>query len=74
MKNQILDIKKRVAEQKDHHNEHVTIFENLMRGDLPEPEKSVDRLAQEGALVVSAGTETTAWGVYIHHLPRFREC
>lgn len=62
MRNQILDVKKRVAEQEDHQKGHVTIFEELVRGDLPEREKSVERLAQEGALVVSAGTETTAWG------------
>ena len=62
MRNQILDVKKRVAEQEDHQKGHVTIFEELVRGDLSEREKSVERLAQEGALVVSAGTETTAWG------------
>ena len=64
MRNQIIDIKKRVEEQQDHQNGHVTIFDELIRGDLPEREKSVERLAQEGALVVSAGTETTAWGKY----------
>ncbi len=64
MRNQILDVKKRVATQEDRQKGHATIFEELFRGDLPENEKSVDRLAQEGALVVSAGTETTAWGTY----------
>ena len=62
MRNQIFDIKKRVAEQEDSLKGHATIFEELFRGDLPDKEKSVERLAQEGALVVSAGTETTAWG------------
>ncbi len=64
MRNQILEIKKRVAEQEDNQKGHITIFEEICRGDLPEQEKSVERLAQEGALVVSAGTETTAWGMY----------
>lgn len=64
MRNQILEVKKRVAEQEDNQKGHITIFEEICRGDLPEHEKSVERLAQEGALVVSAGTETTAWGMY----------
>jgi len=64
MRNQILEVKKRVAEQEDNQKGHITIFEEICRGDLPEQEKSVERLAQEGALVASAGTETTAWGMY----------
>ncbi|EGX94785.1 cytochrome P450, putative [Cordyceps militaris CM01] len=38
-----------------------TIFHELLTGDLPDEEKSVSRLWQEGQIVVGAGTETTAW-------------
>lgn len=38
-----------------------TIFHELLTGDLPDQEKSLERLWQEGQIVVGAGTETTAW-------------
>ncbi|KAE8313510.1 putative cytochrome P450 [Aspergillus transmontanensis] len=38
-----------------------TIFHELLTGDLPEQEKRLERLWQEGQIVVGAGTETTAW-------------
>ncbi|KAE8143640.1 cytochrome P450 [Aspergillus pseudotamarii] len=38
-----------------------TIFHELLTGDLPEQEKQLERLWQEGQIVVGAGTETTAW-------------
>jgi cytochrome P450 len=37
-----------------------TIFETLLQSDLPEEEKSFDRLWQESLLVVGAGADTTA--------------
>ncbi|KAL4732999.1 cytochrome P450 [Aspergillus similis] len=37
-----------------------TIFHELLTGDLPEQEKRIERLWQEGQIVVGAGTETTA--------------
>jgi len=40
---------------------HPTIFHQLLENDLPASEKSASRLVQEGQIVVSAGTETTAW-------------
>lgn len=33
----------------------------LLKGDVPASEKSIDRLVQEAQVVVSAGTETTSW-------------
>ena len=40
-----------------------TIFEELVfSSSLPDSEKSVKRLCQEGQIVIAAGTETTAWG------------
>ena len=40
----------------------MSIFEAVVRGDLPEQDKSVDRLAEEATQIVAAGTDTTAWG------------
>lgn len=38
----------------------ITVFHELLQSNLPESEKSDDRLAQEGLLVIGAGTHTTA--------------
>jgi cytochrome P450 len=38
-----------------------TLFHELLQNDVPASEKSVSRLVQEAQIVVSAGTETTAW-------------
>ncbi|KAA8563978.1 hypothetical protein EYC84_011979 [Monilinia fructicola] len=40
---------------------HPTIFHEILFSDLPQNEKSVERLWQEGQTVIGAGTETTAW-------------
>jgi cytochrome P450 len=47
-----------------------TIFHELLEGDLPASEKSVERLVQEGNVLIGAGTETTAWclSVITYHL------
>ncbi|OCT53733.1 Trichodiene oxygenase [Cladophialophora carrionii] len=42
------------------YNSQTTIFHAIMQGDLPEKEKSPDRLWQDGQVVVIAGTLTTA--------------
>lgn len=39
---------------------HRTIFHEILNSKMPESEKSVPRLAQEGQLLLSAGTATTA--------------
>jgi cytochrome P450 len=39
---------------------HVTIFHEILNSDLPEKEKSFDRLWQDGTVTVIAGTLTTA--------------
>ncbi|KAJ6134167.1 cytochrome P450 [Penicillium sp. IBT 18751x] len=44
---------------------HATIFHELLTGDLPEQEKSIARLWQEGQIVIGAGTETTAWALSV---------
>lgn len=38
-----------------------TIFHELLVCDIPEQEKRLERLWQEGQIVIGAGTETTAW-------------
>jgi cytochrome P450 len=50
------------------HNEksQTTIFHHLMESkDIPDSEKGSDRLVQEAQVVVSAGTETTAWAMSV---------
>ncbi|KAI1818677.1 putative cytochrome P450 [Poronia punctata] len=42
-------------------NLHATIFHELLESDLPENEKTLSRLWQEGQIIIGAGTETTAW-------------
>lgn len=38
----------------------ITLFDHLIGSDLPESEKSVDRLASEAQILIAAGTSTTA--------------
>jgi cytochrome P450 len=63
---QITAIKKSLegkhAEAENSQDSHPTIFHDLLENkDMPASEKSIDRLVQEGQIIVSAGTETTAW-------------
>ena len=60
---QIREIKGRTETTQNKHNKaRRTIFEELVDSkELPKQEKSVDRLWQEGQIVIGAGTETTAW-------------
>jgi cytochrome P450 len=61
---QITAIKKGLEQSKHAEAEtsHATIFHELLENkDMPASEKSIDRLVQEGQVIVSAGTETTAW-------------
>lgn len=45
---------------------HPTIFHDLLSSEILSPrEKSVERLAQEGQIVVQAGTLTTSWALTI---------
>jgi cytochrome P450 len=44
---------------------HRTIFYEIIKSDLPPAEKSDARLAQDGQVVVGAGTLTTAWALCI---------
>ncbi|KIW82858.1 hypothetical protein Z517_02101 [Fonsecaea pedrosoi CBS 271.37] len=42
-----------------------TIFAQILSSDLPEEELSDERLVDEGVLIATAGSETTAWAVTI---------
>jgi cytochrome P450 len=44
---------------------HQTIFYEIINSDLPEKEKSEERLSQDGQTVVIAGTLTTAWALCV---------
>ncbi|KAH8660697.1 oxoglutarate/iron-dependent oxygenase [Tricladium varicosporioides] len=62
------DIKAQIQEVKQSLNQGsekagTTIFHELLTGNLPNEEKSVERLWQEGQIIVGAGTETTAWTI-----------
>ncbi|RYP24206.1 hypothetical protein DL765_000701 [Monosporascus sp. GIB2] len=47
-----------------------TVFETLLSSDLPPQEKTLDRLTDEAASILGAGTETTAWALSVltYHL------
>lgn len=56
---QVMKIKKGENDQwKD--REHPTIFHSVLDSNLPEEEKSVDRLSQDAQMLVMAGTTTTS--------------
>lgn len=64
MKSQVQEIHENKTSIKQQLDTRSTIFEELVFSkELPEREKSIDRLFQEGQTVVAAGTETTAWGM-----------
>lgn len=47
-----------------------TIFQQILRSKLPDHEKTFPRLVQDGGLVISAGTVSTAWAITVgvYHL------
>ncbi|MCJ1381084.1 hypothetical protein MMC17_004193 [Xylographa soralifera] len=49
---------------------HPTLFHELIQSDLPESDKSVERLTGEALVIVGAGTITTSWtlAVATYHL------
>ncbi|RMZ86395.1 hypothetical protein DV736_g6378, partial [Chaetothyriales sp. CBS 134916] len=49
-----------------------TIFAQILSSDLPEAELSDERLIDEGVLIATAGSETTAWAITIttYHVMR----
>ncbi|KAF1983502.1 cytochrome P450 [Aulographum hederae CBS 113979] len=50
-----------LASEKDSHEKsHRTIFEEVLKSDLPEYEKSVSRLEGDAQAILNAGSETTA--------------
>ncbi|KAF9634227.1 Cytochrome P450 [Lasiodiplodia theobromae] len=53
----------RVEDRKKSGRAGATIFHELIDGDLPDEEKRLERMWQEGQIIVGAGTETTAWSL-----------
>lgn len=49
---------------------HPTLFHEILQSNLPESDKTVSRLKDEAAIVVGAGTLTTAWALSVatYHL------
>jgi cytochrome P450 len=45
--------------------ENTTIFHDLLESDLPQSEKTSERLAQEAVLLTGAGTHTTSWAMSV---------
>ena len=60
MRKQIIQIS---AEKKNAHKDlsHPTIFHELLNSNLPDSEKSVERLTDEAQVIIGAGQETLAW-------------
>ena len=46
--------------KEDQSNSQITIFHTLLDSSLPDSEKTVDRLADEGFVMIVAGSETTS--------------
>lgn len=44
---------------------HPTVFQEILDSKLPDEEKTISRLAQDGGTVVGAGTVTTAWALSV---------
>ncbi|CAF9940974.1 hypothetical protein IMSHALPRED_002232 [Imshaugia aleurites] len=44
---------------------HPTLFHEILQSNLPESDKSVNRLKDEAAIVVGAGTLTTSWALSV---------
>lgn len=66
MKTQIREVKEGKVPKSG--NASITIFHEVLNGNLPEREKSVARLWQEGQIIMGAGTETPAWSNMINFL------
>lgn len=61
IRRQIRQAQRKIEFGEEEKGPNKTIFQELLTGDLPEQEKRLERLWQEGQIVVGAGTETTAW-------------
>lgn len=69
MRRNIIQIKsEKIGASKD--LSHPTIFHQLLNSDLPDEEKSLERLAEEAVIVIGAGQETLAWALTVitYHL------
>ena len=66
MRAQIREIKeKRKLDKGSYSTAHATVFHDILDSDLPDREKTVERLWQEAQVICIAGTETTAWALSV---------
>ncbi|OJD28710.1 cytochrome p450 [Diplodia corticola] len=63
VRKQIAEIQATRVEDRKSGRTGATIFHELIDGDLPDEEKRLERMWQEGQIIVGAGTETTAWSL-----------
>ncbi|KAL8858566.1 MAG: hypothetical protein Q9178_004860 [Gyalolechia marmorata] len=63
-------VKKAQADKDDGLDNSTTVFGSLLESDLPRPEKSLQRMTEEGFPLFAAGTETVSWALTVitHHL------
>ncbi|KAK2616577.1 hypothetical protein QQS21_000400 [Conoideocrella luteorostrata] len=61
IRRQIREAQRKIERGEEQKGQNKTIFQELLTGSLPDQEKKLERLWQEGQIVVGAGTETTAW-------------
>jgi cytochrome P450 len=60
MRRQVIEIStEEIGAHKD--LSHPTIFHELLNSDLPDEEKSVERMAEQAQTIIGAGQETVAW-------------
>jgi cytochrome P450 len=51
--------------KKMENQDETTVFHSLLNSELPNSEKSSERLAEEAVLLVGAGTHTTSWALSV---------
>ncbi|KAE8383477.1 cytochrome P450 [Aspergillus bertholletiae] len=64
IKDQIRDIQNG-TNRSNEKSSHRTIFHEVLDSDMPASEKQLERMWQEGMVVVGAGTDTTAWTLVV---------
>jgi hypothetical protein len=53
----------KIGKGKEKKSCHLTIFDEVLAGDLPPEEKNLHRLGNEAQTVMGAGLVTTAWAL-----------
>jgi len=63
-------VKKAQSDKDNGLDNSTTVFGSLLESDLPSPEKSLQRMTEEGFSLFAAGTETVSWALTVitYHL------